>query len=95
MAASQTPVRGGPHELRCQETVSLDPDSEAAEMWRREGAAHSLPEQGMVGARLPGMGKGPPPGLVTGAPFAALLFVMGPEQRGTDGGWLSEDKGLR
>lgn len=61
MAASQTPVRGGPHELRCQETVSLDPDSEAAEMWRREGAAHSLPEQGMVGARLPGMGKGPPP----------------------------------
>lgn len=36
-----------------------------------------------------------PPGLVTGAPFAALLFVMGPEQRGTDGGWLSEDKGLR
>lgn len=86
MAASQTPVQGGQHELCCQETVSLDPDSEAAELWRREGAAHSLPEQGMVGARLPGMEKGPPPGLVTGAPFLALLFVIAPEQRGTDGG---------
>lgn len=86
---------GGRHELRCQETVSLDPDSEAAEMRRREGATHSLPEQGIVGAWLPGMGKGPPPVLVTGAPFPAPPFAMGPEQRGTDGGWLSGDQGLK
>lgn len=64
-------------------------------MRRREGATHSLPEQGIVGAWLPGMGKGPPPVLVTGAPFPAPPFAMGPEQRGTDGGRLSGDQGLK
>lgn len=70
-------------------------------MWRKECAAHPFPELEVVGARLPEMeGVHALPGLVTGHHlvyrkfFLALLLVMGPKQRGTDGRCLPRDKGL-
>lgn len=59
VTASQTPRQGEQQKLCCQETVSLDSDSAAAAMWRREGAAHPLPEREMVGAGLSEIGGGP------------------------------------
>lgn len=101
VTASQTPRQGEQQKLRYQETVSLDSDSEAAAMWRREGAAHPLPERGMVGAGLSESGGGAlhqdwslGAALCTEKPLPSLL-VVGPEQRGTEGRWLPRDKGLR
>lgn len=72
---------------------------EAAEMWIREGAAHPLPDRGLLGAGFPETGAGPsartgPWGcLAYRNPFPALLSVVRPERRGSQGRWLPGERG--